>query len=603
MISDIGGLEIDLYRANPVAWFERYGNIVPKDLTDYDVNQRPRPNVMQLKLGEIISWCGRNYKPVDVIISKPRQEGCSTITVAALYVFVRSRPNVRTLILGGEDSQCENLWVILQHYAETDQCNWGNTFTTGDKVCKCSNGSIIRRRTAGNPKSGRGGTWHAIIITELAHWPTDGAKNAAKSLTSALGGVPKNIPGVMLITESTAFGPEGRFPNQFHGAVEFEDLQKGKTGNGTVRMFFPWFSFEKARVKLTAEERAGLREKLTKARDTKAILVWDRHHLDAEQIAHYHQLLNLQEIGGDPIARDREYPSTPEDGFQASNPSRFSRDGLDWLETMAIAANSGPPEARKLRYGKLVLDPGASVPRLLLLSPDDPEADTILFEDPVPGGRYIVTIDNCKGEETTTGDDIDKNSVLCVRDGYYDSSMIWHPPCVVISMTPGNEWEYYHVAEYAAKMSKLYGGCITAPETNRGEGVIRELKLRGCLMIERPRSSIEVDVKDTNPKYGWLTSASSKPAMIGELARRVQEPNAVGAGIAVHFPHIVKELRTFVRLGGGKEGAMKVANAHDDTVITLAIGISCLASATSYWPKNQDIHFGRSSSRTKAGAW
>lgn len=574
-------IERGMFRRNPVAWFEKYGRINSKEVGQ-DPNKAPSANWLQEQVGQAIRWFVMAKKPIRLILYKGRQRGSSTVVVACVYVLSRIQP-MNVLVLGGQASQTNNLWKILRHYGRKDTYDWGNTWEANQETAKCSNGTLWERETAGDKDAGRSGNYHAVIITELARWPTDGAKNAGDVMNSVLECVGEG-EGTIVALDSTAKGPAGPFPDTWRDAVTLDEAKSGKSGNGYVKIFAPWYVFP-SRESLEPGEESHLEDRL-RSKDRKALLIRDRHKLSWEQIKWYHQKLMSASCNGDPVKRDREHPTTPEDGFQASEASRFAKTGLDWLEEMAQAAATPKEGESKLIYGKLTMDNGAFKPRILPLCHDDPECDIVQFEPPKHMCRYIIPIDNCKGRLTTKGADIDKNAALVIRDGYYGPDNIWHPPAIAAALMPNNEWEYYQLAEWVALAAKMYGNCMTAPENNRGEGVLHELRQRGVLIIQEPRSSVEIDINKTSLDYGWNTTESSKKAMISELARRIYEPNAIGAGIAVHIMHVIKELRTFVRHDNGTEGAMKVTGCHDDFVLALAIGIACLPSATSYVDPN-----------------
>ncbi|HMF53440.1 MAG TPA: hypothetical protein VK593_03765, partial [Edaphobacter sp.] len=63
---------------------------------------------------------------------------------------------------------------------------------------------------------------------------------------------------------------------------------------------------------------------------------------------------------------------------------------------------------------------------------------------------------------------------------------------------------------------------------------------------------------------GWLTSAASKPAMIGRLGALLVESPGIFASL-----RLLEECRTFVNMANGRTGAAN--GAHDDCLMAMAI--------------------------------
>lgn len=584
-----------VFGLNPVAWLEIFGRIEDKE-PGSDPNKAPRANWLQRRVGEALAWCLLHKTPVRLILYKPRQRGCSTITVGILYVLSRLI-KMKVLVIGGQASQTDNLWKILRHYAKMDQFDWSNVWEDTQTSATCSNGSLWERETAGDKEAGRSGNYHAVIATEVARWPTDGAKNAAEVLSSVLNCVGDG-PGTVVVMESTAQGPVGVFPDTWKHAVTLEEMKAGQKGNGYIKIFAPWFVFDNEAVLESGEEQRlpGL---LKHAGDEKAIQLQTKHNLSAPKVKWYHEKLHAPECGGDEVKRDREYPSSPEDGFQSSQASRFSRAGLDILEAQARQAVA----QGKIQYGLLHTQAGASRPNIMPCAEDD--AELVCVERPKHGCSYLITVDNMTGESHAAGDDPDTNAVIVLRDGYMDSELGWRPPEPVASISPGrtgNRWDADVLADFVAGLSRLYGGCIVVPEANRGEWLIKELRDRHVNLMERKRPATEIDAAKPSGKYGWQTTKESKTALVSELARHIRSPGIEGAGLAIRLQFIIDQCRTFVRHPDGTEGALKVTGCHDDFVIVMGIALMCKNSATQFVATTQIDHFaGSPSSRRQGG--
>jgi len=224
------------------AWFETFGRIRLKS----GAIAKPECNELQKEVSRVIGWCKENKKPIRLILLKPRQKGCSTISIAALHhMSAYSDIPVNSCVIGGAHEQSENLMgKILRTYAETDEFSPDKFCTVSNAkpiVAKWGNGSTCKQMTARNPEAGRSGTFQAIILTEFARWAEEGVADAKKVANGLLKGT-GFIPGTMIIMESTAAGASGDFYDRYQKAVTFEESKAGKAGY--IKIFMPWFVFE-----------------------------------------------------------------------------------------------------------------------------------------------------------------------------------------------------------------------------------------------------------------------------------------------------------------------------------------------------------------------
>lgn len=570
MIED---LKRQIFRQNPVAWFELFGRIEKKEVGESDGDLEA--NWLQRAVGEAVEWCLKNKKPIRLILYKPRQQGCSTITVEILYVLGRC-VKMKILVIGGQASQTDNLWKILRYYGDHDTYDWGNSWAMNETSAKCSNGTRWERETAGDKEAGRSGNFHAVIATEVARWPTDGAKNAGDVMNSVLNCV-GNGEGTCVVMESTAQGPKGVFPATWAKAVTLAEAKAGKPGNGYIRIFAPWYVFPRCWSEFEdGDTPLKLAARMKEANDHKALRLWKTLKLKPEQVKWYHEMLFSPECAGDSTKRDREYPTTEADGFAASAPSRFD---LDALAEMDIYAAS---RANDMQYGVLVKDP-ASTYRMVGFRVTEPDkAEVAILEAPIPGESYIIATDNGRGESWTEGDDTDPNAIVVWRRGRM-TERGWKPGEPVAALMPKNREDQPFLAEHAAKLAGYYGHCMAVPESNKGELLIEKMREKGVMIWGRERSA--EDTKDTDTKLlGWETTPSTKHYLVENLAGLFVNRNKAGTGIRIGFPWIVDECRTFVRHKNGTLGALKIAGCHDDFVIALGIAAACESSATVMLP-------------------
>ena len=318
------------------------------------------------------------------------------------------------------------------------------------------------------------------------------------------------------------------------------------------------------------------------------------------------------------MKRDREYPTTEVDGFKASAPSRFALEPLDQLDEYAKL------RANDFRYGALNLaEEQRQLPvnrrdyrRVVWVPSTAEQAELVVLDPPRVGMRYIISADNMKGGSYVAGADTDTNAVHVICEGHYDARNRWVHPESVASLfptgwgnkdvkSPGNRWDMDQLAELIARLSGYYGGCPVCPEANRGEYLIGELRKRGVPIWKRERPKDEVDSWEDSGLYGFETTAEMKKSLVETLASAMRDLNQPGAGIRVAWPWFLKQCRTFVRHKDGSEGAMKIANCHDDEVISVGIGWMVKAAAREYSPAapTATLPFDLREDNERSGVW
>ena len=115
----------------------------------------------------------------------------------------------------------------------------------------------------------------------------------------------------------------------------------------------------------------------------------------------------------------------------------------------------------------------------------------------------------------------------------------------------------YELARRVAELGKRYEDALLAVErNNHGYAVLVHLNHLGCK-----------NLFEQGGKLGWLTSASSRPAMIENMAEMlVERPESF------HSRRLLQECRTFVRHVDGNTGAAE--GTHDDCVMAMAIALA-----------------------------
>lgn len=202
---------------------------------------------------------------------------------------------------------------------------------------------------------------------------------------------------------------------------------------------------------------------------------------------------------GDDTERKREYPSRPEEAFEAAAESV--------LDPVVIAqwvkwANENPPE--KIRF-EVTEDRLGRVKASAIL---DTTGHVSIWERPQEGENYVMGVDPSTGS----------------KEGDWTIAS-------VLSVTTGDQ-----VAEFRARMDPdlaidqiealgvFYNGAFTGVEANSyGIPYVRALEDRGTLpMFEREIPDRREPGK-TNKLAGWLTTPKSRNLLFTELRKAVRE--------------------------------------------------------------------------------
>ena len=145
-------------------------------------------------------------RPVRVVLLKARQFGGSTLTQALLFLDALLCSGRESWIVAHNFESSRALFSMARRFFENWPCDpplRALTATRDELVL--DNKSRIFASTAGNVRTGRGFTLHALHASEVAYWP-----DAEAAMLSLLQTVP-DTPGTTVIIESTANGMGGWF--------------------------------------------------------------------------------------------------------------------------------------------------------------------------------------------------------------------------------------------------------------------------------------------------------------------------------------------------------------------------------------------------------
>jgi len=570
-------LALSVCREQSAPWFETYGKIEDKEGNLVT----PEANIYQMRIEEALNWMREAGLPERALCLKPRQKGSSTYTSAKMYHEGNRRP-ITGLIVGGSHEQSGNLYRKIRVYSKHDLFQWGTTRDCNDDRAKFvfpdGRETLIKRLSAGNEEVGRSDTYQFLLVTEQARWPKEGARDGAKIMSGLVKTV-GNVPGTIIIIETTAKGASGDFYERYWKALTFEEFkaayERGENMQGKyIRIFAAWFEFPDSRIKLTLKQRLELKKSIEDG-DPRTIAAYGdeaeemrKFGLDLEQMAWRRNAID-EECEHDPRQFEEDYPSTEKTAFLTSGSGRFNVSGLEYLRGVSRGKR---PEFGMFEWNKDGTAVGWRVT-------GEREGMAVMWERPGQGKSYVLPVDLMTGASQVSGKDPDTHAPLVLRGGFYESGRGWRPPCEACRLVHPCRWDLDVLEEQVYRMSKFYGDCVIIPEMNMDRGMVELLKLRPDANIYRRQKFNEREFKMTE-FLGWMTDKSTRPRVIETLARAVREFQKDGEGVEIYSEVIIDQLESFVRKENGREEA--VAGAHDDWVLALAIGLENLDFGTRY---------------------
>lgn len=483
-----------------------------------------RLNAAQLVLYSRIEQQMQQRRPVRIVCLKARQLGISTFA-EAFVLWKALRPNVNAMCVAHDLKSAARIFGIarflyenlppslkpMKRYSSRREL----TLENPDDATRAVNPGLRSRieiRSAVDIGSGRGLTLNVLHMSEVALYPRP--EFVWTSLSPA---VPYTDDSAIIL-ESTA---------HLLGGWWKDFWMRSKNGEtGFLPVFLPWYLAEEyalsgpAADDLLSTPLSDYERHLQEAFGlTTGQLAWRR--------------MKIQEMGGNEDAFRQDYPTTDEEAFIAVGAPLVPFDRLDLLEQHVQAGTVGD------------LFGGHFVP--------SPEGRLVVWEFPSPHESYIVGVDPSQGTETSD------------------------PSCVQVlsRTTPQRQVACWHgrigaveLADIVEDLALWYNEAMVAPESDSsGITVLRILRDRGRVPLYRWRY-LDKTRGGITSRYGWLTTASSKPPLVASLRHSL-----LSGHLMLRDLQTIRELRTFV---SNERGSAEAApGCHDDRVMALAIASFC----------------------------
>jgi hypothetical protein len=458
----------------------------------------------------------------DVIV-KGRQVGMTTLLLALdIYRFLTMPGvNVKVMCQSKQDNGPKNKIIaeLAAHFERLGKVGLRIDFKKDNKGdWELASGATLKVDVAGaSPKSAekssRGDAVHVLHCTEMAYW--DLAGDTWNGLSKC---VPEKEQGSFIVLECTPNGASGMFYEIFKGAYEGRNEYRAQ--------FFPWYLQKEYRTPLDAGEVITPADAL-------------EEKLEPEQIKWYRR----QRAGEKGHLAVQEYPSDPDSCFLGQGRGFFDTGRI--LGMLAVAQQY---EAGLTYVVTRTLELSSS--RMLANDPDFAKSRTLrIFHPKERGSEYVLALDPSEG----VGLDASAGIVLERGTGKHCAT-IW------------GQYRPEELAKVSVKIAKLYNNAqIACERTNHGHAV------RVALTIGAPYKNL---FYDHDRKIGWINTLQSRTLALDHLETAIRKGYFETKDI-----WLLRELKDFIvkETSSGKTRAEAERGKHDDLVMALAIGWSCIS--------------------------
>ncbi|HEY3315194.1 MAG TPA: hypothetical protein VGL40_07985 [Bacillota bacterium] len=496
------------------------------------------PNVAQQKLLTKVAEIRELRRPVRILVPKARQLGISTITEGLIFQNTVTHKNINSLIIAHEDDPAQELFEMtrlfydelplalrpMKRYSNRAEL-WFENPHEWERRSKPGLRSRIRVASARNVKIGRSKTLHNVHLSEWAFY------NDPKTLIDGLLQAVPNMPGTMVVGESTANGVGGHW---------YETVMAAREGESEwIILFFPWF--EAAEYRMGREDGAEFLGQGRLVLDEEEQALNNAYNLEDEQLIWRRWAIeNL--CGGDLAIFHQEYPSNLDESFITSG-----RPVFNVIKLQTMRHNCKPGE-------RFTVEP----------SPDNPSGPWRVKPD--PNGEVEVFIAPDEGHDYDLGADVAEG----LPEGDYSAGEVCDHETGEQAAEIHGHFDDDLFARKLDGLGRWFNNALLGVErNNHGHSVLNTL----VNYTKYPNLYFHDDWDDkagTNvERPGWPTTAQTRPLMITALQEAVRD-----GWWKIHGSGLLGEMMTFAWNAKGKAeatGKGKPGGAKDDRVIAAGI--------------------------------
>lgn len=482
--------------------------------------------------------------PVRIAAVKPRRVGLSTAIEWLMTHRMVCRDNNRALVFGHEGSSAEEALGITSGFIQ----DWPDDglipppvlVNDAATIMKFENRSRYNTKVASGKMDARGFQVDIIHMTEFAHYPN------TRVIASARSGIPKHC---WQFIESTANGPQGEFYRIINKAkpmtrvlLEYDE-QVSASEKDFFLFFVPWIAEPGYQEHVEAWEE----QRILETRDEYEIMLQAKYpEVTTGRLKWRRSMIENECQGHDELTPEaffaQEYPVTIEEAFQKGANSVFDPKFI--ADCRLKAQLDKPPKLFT------IVDRAPPVQRH-----HDFQANTWIWEPPIPGASYAMGIDVAKGLRNK-----DKSWItICKRidDIRIEQVAEW---CGWITQ-PG-------LAHVAVFLAEWYNNAHIIPETNDAIAFLTALTEPEQLNYPNVYIRKVLDAQTMNSgawRFGFLTAnRQAKKFLIERLQYDTKEGHTL-----VRSSESLHQIEIYQRDEDGGYGAPE--GEHDDAVMALAL--------------------------------
>ncbi len=438
---------------------------------------------------------------VRALILKARQQGFSTYCASRVFWKTMYTPNSKSVVLAHDSATSDALFNMSKNIIDNLEDPPELERSNAKEILFAKNKAGYRLYTAGSPEAGRGTTPTILHCSEVAFWTHD-----TQIIRGLFQGV-ADVPGTEIILESTANGASGEFHELYQKAVAGE--------NEFIAIFIPWYTTEEYSTslpngfELTPEEE-DYKEKYSLSDEQ---IYWRRLKIGASNLDSFRQ----------------EYPANPEEAFLVSGNYVFNP------EKVAALIPVNPLVTKIFNEESCSYD-------------ESNRGQLKIFKYPKFEESFIVAADVALGtkQDYSTAIVLDKAGAICAtyRDNSVDPSQF---------------------GDHLFYLGRYYNNALLAVESNSlGIATINRLKQMQYVNLYHQTKVGNTGIDEDGLRVGFRTTSSSKPMVIGQLKRAIEDDE-----VWIPSKELIQELKVYVSNEKGQTGALN--GHHDDLVMALAI--------------------------------
>lgn len=471
--------------------------------------------------------------PLRVWEAKARQAGCSTHIQGRMFWKCVTNRDEAALIAAHADHSVHNIFTKAKIFHDNLPGNlrpltkYNNRNELDFRAPTGSTGlrSRLSVMTAKSVEDARGTTARQVHASEVAFY-----KRPEEYFLATLQSVPDQ-PGTMVYSESTCNG-SGDFHHTMYLSAKvwggepypWMTLKKKHPGNpdsAWYAYFTPWFLVEEYERPLSCPE-----DEFKKSLTVEEQELLDRfgEWITLEGLS-WRRATIATKCGGSVERFHQEYPSTDEEAFSASGHPVFDRalierqknDFACWCEMCLPHSGATKPDGNSCPEHKWyeIQDTAVGVSgRERMYSTYKPSVEETsqgagrlsIWEDPIPGNRYVIAVDVSKGEYSK-----DWDHAFIVNLSTLEQAAEWR-----------GRVDLNDLSEVCLLLCSYYNNAILAPEvTGLGAGLLAILERARYWNLYR-RVTVDT-IGGPTVMLGWDTNRKTKPAMVSLMQKALRE--------------------------------------------------------------------------------